>query len=189
MKKMKKLCPLMLFLVMLFNICIVSADEKIDEEINLYTPMQIGETWQENGITYKVIDVLSVNWEKDNKISSNSEIVKPAAIIPITITVSIGYIGGGRINCIIRGMGGPNALLKYINGSISTWGVAGSHSAIDFSDQNMIPMSTITAEATFNFLYLLESGTQYTQTQGTVTDAYGNVGSFGPSVGSATIYP
>ena len=105
MKKMKKLCPLMLFLVMLFNICIVSADEKIDEEINLYTPMQIGETWQENGITYKVIDVLSVNWEKDNKISSNSEIVKPAAIIPITITVSIGYIGGGRINCIIRGNG------------------------------------------------------------------------------------
>ena len=80
-------------------------------------------------------------------------------------------------------------MLKYINGSISTWGVAGSHSAIDFSDQNMIPMSTITAEATFNFLYLLESGTQYTQTQGTVTDAYGNVGSFGPSVGSATIYP
>lgn len=103
--------------------------------------------------------------------------------------MSIGYAGGGKLECIITAGGGLNALLKYMNGTISTWGVAGSHSGVSFKSSNFIPGSYISAEAVFNYLYLTETGTQFTKTQGTVSDVYGNTGSFGPSVGSATIRP
>ncbi len=188
MKRNKILSIIMTFAIVISNFTIVSASEKILESDELLIPAQIGAIWEEDGFNYTVVDVLHVVWDETKDIVSSDKVSRASAV-PITITVSIGYIGNGKINCIISASGGLNALLKYINGTISTWGVAGTHSGTTFSDSNLIPMSRITAEVTFNYLYLLESGIQYTETQGSVTDVFGNTGSFGPSVGSATIYP
>lgn len=178
--KNKRFLSLCLIVILAISMCSfgVYADNGIEIP-------EVGDKSFIDGVEYTVTEVMPVVWD------NTGENIQTREVIDVTIVVSIGYIGNGKINVIVNAFSlNPNALLKYMNGTVSTWGVAGSASARSIEGgKNLLPKSEIDGYVQFSYLYLLEEGTQYTRTEGNVEDVYGNKGWFGPSVGSATIRP
>lgn len=178
MLNFKKLLCLILvvfniFLIFTYNVS-ASGDINVEERELVCEAVYVGE---ENGC--KVYEaVIPIEWHSYTKAETPETRVSDCY-------VSMYYAGNGVWHYYLTYTG--LALIKYLNGNLTTYGVAGTTSTTLY-ESNLIPGPTITAEAELHHLHPLQSGKQYFKVSGTVTGVNG-YGSFGPQTTSVDVNP
>lgn len=176
MLKFKKFYSVLLAAVMIVTMSsfCVFADDQIAES-NMANAIEAQYVGEENGA--KVYEVtIPIEWH-----SYEESDIAPAAAS--SCKAKIYYLGNGvwEYNLTFTGMD----LIKYLNGTLSTYGVAGSTTRT-LSKINSAAGPVITVNEELHYLHPTTSGCEYFKVQGTVEGLLG-YGSFGPQTDSVYV--